>query len=160
VISHSASPPTASLLLKCGSIPHGSSFSATISLQSIAPERTTFFGPKKPWDLDSFIYPFVRNLLEPVIGVSVYDALSRSLFALVNGLMTRFCVHPKAARNFLPEAVEQWGKLRRLEGGDIMHAHDVVPKRMDGRHLSSVCVNYCIVKCFSRLIYLYLSPIV
>jgi len=32
VISHSASPPTASLLLKSGSIPRGSSFSTTISL--------------------------------------------------------------------------------------------------------------------------------
>src|SRR5258707_6851032 len=44
VISHSASPPTASLLLKSGNIPRGSSsFSTTISLQRNASERTTFF---------------------------------------------------------------------------------------------------------------------
>ena len=51
---------------------------------------------------------------------------------LVNGLATWFCVQPKVARKFLPEEVEQWGKLRRLEGGDIMHVHDIVAKRMDG----------------------------
>jgi Transposase family tnp2 len=39
-------------------------------------------GPKKPWDADSFIYPLVQELLELVVGVSTYDALSHSLFAL------------------------------------------------------------------------------
>jgi hypothetical protein len=60
---------------------------------------------------------------------------------LVNGLATRFCVGPRVARKFLPEAVEQWGKLRRLEGGDIMYANDIVPKRMDGRDASFVRVR-------------------
>ena len=60
---------------------------------------------------------------------------------LVNGLATRFCVQPKVARKFLPEMVEQWGKLRRLEGGDIMHAHESVSKRMDGRDASFVRVR-------------------
>ena len=59
---------------------------------------------------------------------------------LVNGLATRFCVQPRVARKFLPEDVEQWGKMCRLEGGDIMHAHDIVPKRMDGRDASFVRV--------------------
>ena len=39
-------------------------------------------GPKKPWDADSFIYPLVRELLELANGVSAYDTLSNSLFAL------------------------------------------------------------------------------
>ena len=39
-------------------------------------------GPKKPSDTDSFIYPLVRELLELANGVSAYDALSNSLFAL------------------------------------------------------------------------------
>src|SRR6266849_5308325 len=44
VISHSASPLTASLLLRSGSIPRGSSsFSTTISLQTNASKKTTFF---------------------------------------------------------------------------------------------------------------------
>lgn len=59
---------------------------------------------------------------------------------LVNGLATRFSVQPKVARKFLPEAVEQWGKLRRLEGGDIMHAHNIVPKRVGGRDASFIRV--------------------
>ena len=47
-------------------------------------------GPKKPWDADSFIYPLVRELLELAIGVSTYDALSRSLFALHAYVITGF----------------------------------------------------------------------
>ena len=50
---------------------------------------------------------------------------------LVNGLATRFHVTPAVARKFLPKDVEQWGKLRRLEGGDIMHAHNIVLKCMN-----------------------------
>ncbi len=50
----------------------------------------------------------------------------------MSGLATQFCVELKVVRKFLSEAVEQWGKLCRLEGGNIMHAHDIVPKRMDG----------------------------
>jgi hypothetical protein len=60
---------------------------------------------------------------------------------LTNGLATRFCVSPRVAGKFLPEVVEQWGKLRRLEGGDIMHAHDIVSKRMDGRDASFLRVR-------------------
>ena len=60
---------------------------------------------------------------------------------LVNSLATRFSVEPKVARKHLPESVEQWGKLCHLEGGDIMHAHDIVHKCMDGRDASFVCVR-------------------
>jgi hypothetical protein len=47
-------------------------------------------GPKKPWDADSFIYPLVRELLELAVGVSAYDVLSRSLFALHAYVITAF----------------------------------------------------------------------
>jgi hypothetical protein len=73
----------------------------------------------------------------------------------VSGLATRFCVELKVARKFLPEAVEQWGKLRRLEGGDIMHAHDIVPKRMDGRDASFVRVRELLSNSFLKLIYIF-----
>ena len=59
---------------------------------------------------------------------------------LVNGLATRFHVTPAVVRKFLLKDVEQWGKLRRLEGGDIMHTHNIVPKRMDGRDASFIRV--------------------
>src|SRR5258708_16552758 len=72
VISHSASPPTASLLLQSGNIPRGSSsFSTTISLQRNASERTTFFVS------GSYL-------------VQKSDALSRSLFALHAYVITGF----------------------------------------------------------------------
>jgi len=38
--------------------------------------------PKKPWDTDSFIYPLTQELLELADGVSAYNSLLRSLFAL------------------------------------------------------------------------------
>jgi hypothetical protein len=46
--------------------------------------------PKKPWDADSFIYPLMRELLELATGVSAYDALSSSLFALHAYVITAF----------------------------------------------------------------------
>ena len=66
---------------------------------------------------------------------------------LTNGLVTRFCVSPKVMRKFLLEDVEQWGKLRHLEGGDIMHTHDIVPKCMDGCDASFIHVCELIIKC-------------
>ncbi len=60
---------------------------------------------------------------------------------LVNGLATQFCVRPNVARKFLLEVVEQWGKLRRLKGGDIMHVDNIAPKHMDGWDASFVCVH-------------------
>ena len=78
---------------------------------------------------------------------------------IVNGLVTQFCVQPKVARKFVPEDVEQWGKLRRLEGGDIMHVDDIVPKCMDGRDASFVRVRGLLYRqMFSNLIYLHLFP--
>ena len=60
---------------------------------------------------------------------------------LTNSLATRFNVSSTVASKFLPKVVEQWGKLRRLEGGDIMHAHDIVSQRMDGRDASFIRVR-------------------
>ena len=60
---------------------------------------------------------------------------------LTNGLVTWFGVLLNVAKKFLPEVVEQWGKLRRLEGGDIMHAHDIISKRRDGRDASFIRVR-------------------
>ena len=77
----------------------------------------------------------------------------------MNSLATRFCVEAKVAKKFLLEAVEQWGKLRRLEGGDIMHAHNIVPKCMDGRDASFVCMRELLSNIFFET-NLYVFPIV
>jgi len=47
-------------------------------------------GPKKPQDTDSFIYPLMQELLELATGVSAYDTLSCSVFALHAYLITAF----------------------------------------------------------------------
>jgi hypothetical protein len=38
--------------------------------------------PKKPLDLDSFLWPFMQELLQLAIGVSAFDALSQAIFIL------------------------------------------------------------------------------
>jgi len=79
---------------------------------------------------------------------------------LMNGLATRFCVGPKVARKILLKAVKQRGKLRRLEGGDIMHTHDIVPKRMNGRDVSLRFFRPCECQ-ISKLNYIFsFSPII
>jgi len=60
---------------------------------------------------------------------------------ITNGLATQFRALPKVIRKFIPEDVEQWGKLHCLEGGDIMHVHDIVPKRMDSQDASFIHVH-------------------
>ncbi|KAF9256769.1 hypothetical protein L218DRAFT_1022744 [Marasmius fiardii PR-910] len=47
-------------------------------------------GPKKPKDIDSFLWPLVRELLRPRIGVTTYNALSRSMFVLRADLILVF----------------------------------------------------------------------
>ena len=77
---------------------------------------------------------------------------------LTNGLETRYDVLPSVAKRFLLNDVEQWDKLRRLEGGDIMHAHSIVSKRLDGRDASFIRVRDLIVGCFIEIIDFYLLP--
>ena len=40
--------------------------------------------PKKPLDLDSFLWPLVQELLQLEIGVSAFDALSREIFCYMH----------------------------------------------------------------------------
>jgi len=71
---------------------------------------------------------------------------------LTNGLATRFGVFPRVARKYLPEDVEQWGKLRCLEGGDIMHAYKIVSKCIDGQDATFIRVRDLIVTCVWEVI--------
>jgi len=57
---------------------------------------------------------------------------------IMNGLATWFRALPKSIRKFILEDAEQWGKLRYLKGGDIMHVHDIVSKCMDGQDASFI----------------------
>ena len=122
---------------------------------------------KRLEDCEPHLGTFTLNLIQFIIDpqyelvtlkrVGCLDDTIRKV--IVNGLATRFGVQPNVARKFLLEDVEQWGKLCRLEGGDIMHAHDIVPKHVDGRDASFVheCgLLYC--QMFSNLIYLSLFP--
>src|ERR1700742_4076384 len=39
-------------------------------------------GPKKPHDFDSFLWPFVQELLQLAIGVRAFDGISKLIFLL------------------------------------------------------------------------------
>jgi hypothetical protein len=60
---------------------------------------------------------------------------------IISALRTRYRIGVKDAKNILPTVFEQWGKLRRLEGGDTMHARDLVPDRLRSRDASFVRVR-------------------
>jgi hypothetical protein len=49
-----------------------------------------------------------------------------------------------AARKYIPAQLSQWGKVRRLEGGDTMHARDLVRFSERDRDASYVCVSFLI----------------
>ena len=59
---------------------------------------------------------------------------------LASGLATWFDVSSWVAKKIIPEVIKQWGKLHRLEGGDIMHAHKIVSRCRDGQDASFVHV--------------------
>lgn len=47
-------------------------------------------GPKKPWDMDSFLYPAIEELVRLALGVTAFDALTRTLFILHAYLILAF----------------------------------------------------------------------
>lgn len=75
--------------------------------------------------------------------------------AIISALVTRYQIRRGSAGKILPTVIEQWGKLLRLEGGDTMHARDLVPDRPNSRDASFVRVRE-ILRCWfiDYLIYL------
>ena len=49
---------------------------------------------------------------------------------LANALFAWFGTDPQVIRHVLPSDVETWGKIRRLNGGDTMHAAELVERDM------------------------------
>jgi hypothetical protein len=47
-------------------------------------------GPKKPADMDSYLWPLIQELLQLEIGVKAFDALTKSLFLLHTFLIVGF----------------------------------------------------------------------
>ncbi|KAN0113386.1 hypothetical protein V8E52_007787 [Russula decolorans] len=96
------------------------------------------------------------ELVAPKLVGRLDDSICK---VLVNSLATQFYVTPKVTRKFLLEAVEQWGKLCRLEGGDIMHAHDIVSKCMDSRDASFIHHHQNLPEDLGQLQYIVVIPI-
>ena len=77
---------------------------------------------------------------------------------LTNSLVTQFGVTFNVTGKFILEVIEQWDKLHRLEGGDIMHMHDIVSNCMDSQDTFFVHVRKLIVKCSYKITYFYILP--
>ena len=71
---------------------------------------------------------------------------------LTNGLATRFCVQPKVAKNFFRRLLNS-----RVNCVALKVRTSCTRVILDGRDASFVRVCEPVVKCFSKLIYLYLS---
>lgn len=50
----------------------------------------TIPGPKKPWDMDSFLRPLIQELIQLEVGVKAFDAISQSIFLLHAYLILAF----------------------------------------------------------------------
>jgi hypothetical protein len=59
---------------------------------------------------------------------------------LTNSLVTQFSVLLRVAQKILPKVIEQWGKLRCLKGGDIMHIYGIVSQCKDSQDVSFIHV--------------------
>ena len=64
---------------------------------------------------------------------------------LTASLATRFDVTAQTIRRLIPKGSQfiQYGRVYQLEGGDVMHAHELNPPQSDSRDMSFVRV--CIV---------------
>lgn len=71
-------------------------------------------------------------------------ALTPHLILLIaSHLQERFGIATwEKAKSFVPEQIEQWGKIRRIDGGDTMHAPDVVSLLRNDRDSSFVMVSF------------------
>ncbi|OSC98297.1 hypothetical protein PYCCODRAFT_1418135 [Trametes coccinea BRFM310] len=57
---------------------------------------------------------------------------------LAQCLATRFNVTMAVARRHVPHTLHQWGKVQRTDGGDMIHAADLVPRSESGRDATYV----------------------
>ncbi|KAI0061239.1 hypothetical protein BV25DRAFT_1870912 [Artomyces pyxidatus] len=72
-------------------------------------------------------------LVKPRVVGAVSSGIRNAIAAAI---ATRYDVNMRVARQQIPAQLEQWGKVRRLEGGDMMHARALVAE--SGRDASYV----------------------
>jgi hypothetical protein len=62
---------------------------------------------------------------------------------LTASLATRFDVTAQIIRQLIPKDSQfiQYGQVYQLEGGDVMHAHELNPPQSDSRDMSFVRVS-------------------
>lgn len=66
---------------------------------------------------------------------------------IIKYLATAFPVRGNIVRNYIPESLEQWGRMRMTNGGDLIHARGYHTLRPDGRDASFVRVStFCPLK--------------
>lgn len=71
------------------------------------------------------------------IDGSVCDRIAKYLCTIYN-------IRKTEALKFVPQVCKQWGKVRRINGGDTMHARDQVSIGTDNRDASFVKVSIII----------------
>jgi len=70
--------------------------------------------------------------------------LSKALWTTLTAtLATRFEISVSAIRKLIPSQspFDQYGRARQLDGGDIIHARELIPLQTDGRDMSYVRVS-------------------
>lgn len=92
------------------------------------------------------LYSLFDGLVDPhsrLVPPSVSDEVSADLHTKIAVcLATRFGKTMRIARKHVPHVLMQYGKVRRLGGGDMIHARELVPVREDTRDASFVRVRH------------------
>lgn len=70
---------------------------------------------------------------------------------IIKHLCTVFRTTSAVAGEYVPDSVDQWGRMRTIGGGDLFHARGYHKLRADGRDASFVRVCDVLYLCGVRL---------
>jgi hypothetical protein len=99
----------------------------------------------------------IRNLdplyvLNSPMAKSLVKTLSKPLWnTLTAALATRFETSVSVIRKLIPSQspFDQYGRARQVDGGDIIHARELISLQTDSRDMSFVRVSICMIYIYS-----------
>jgi hypothetical protein len=113
------------------------------------PLRGNYFHPscKYQFVIDRTTYTLLNMISDPTCVLlpphRISAPITDGLFAKIAICLSTRYNQPRLAKvkkHLLLENIEQWGKVRRLDGGDTMHASSAVKKLQDSRDASFIRV--------------------
>ena len=104
--------------------------------------------------IDNWPVTDFSNYLDPLYVLNspmakrLVKTLSKSLWTTLTAtLATRFETPVSVIRKLIPSrtSFDQYGRARQLDGGDTIHARELIPLQTDSRDMSFVRVSICMI---------------